>query len=197
MVKLLKLACRKVALVKQIERSRNRLYGMAYAWSHDQMLADDLVQETQIRALQKLDQLRDETAFDGWIYMILNNVWLAHLRKTRPSEDIEQLVVSGNDCPVHELLLIQIDQMVMAGMAKLPNAQRQVISLVDLDGLSYAEVMGVLQIPIGTVMSRLNRARSALSKSIKQSRIESKNNIHVAYSANKKNIDTNLRVVKR
>ena len=51
-------------------------------------------------------------------------------------------------------------------MSALPNAQRQVVSLVDLDGLSYSEVADILQIPIGTVMSRLNRARSTLAESI-------------------------------
>lgn len=134
------------------------------------MLADDLVQEALMLALQKLHQLKDEEAFDGWIYAILNNVWLTHLRKMRPSEDIDQVVIADAASPEHELLMKQVDFMVRSAMASLPNAQRQVVSLVDLEGLSYAEVAEILQVPIGTVMSRLNRARSALAKVITQKR---------------------------
>jgi len=193
MVKVFKLACRKVALVKRIESSRSKLYRMAYAWSHDAMLADDLVQEALILALQKIDQLKDEAAFDGWVYAILNNVWLSYLRKSRPSEDIERIVVADGASPEYEMLVQQIDLMVHSAMARLPNAQRQVVTLVDLDGLSYSEVAGILQLPIGTVMSRLNRARIALSASIKKSRHQPENSRYTSQKVSKQN---KLRVVK-
>lgn len=169
-MKLFKLACRKVALVKRIEGSRSKLYRMAVAWSHDPMLADDLVQETLMLALQRVHQLKNDEAFNGWIYTILNNVWLGHLRKARPTEDIDQLVVADNASPEHETLLQQVDLMVRSAMSGLPNAQRQVVSLIDLDGLSYSEVSDILQIPIGTVMSRVNRARTALAGALVKQR---------------------------
>ena len=165
-----KLACRKVALVKRIEQSRSKLYRMALAWCHDPMLADDLVQEALMLALQKIHQLNNDAAFNGWIYTILNNVWLGYLRKSRPTEDIDKIIVADSASPEHEVLLVQIDFVVRSAMAGLPNAQRQVVSLVDLDGLSYSEVADILQLPIGTVMSRLNRARKALSSSIIKNR---------------------------
>lgn len=130
------------------------------------MLADDLVQEALILALQKIHQLNNDEAFNGWIYTILNNVWLGYLRKSRPTEDIDNIVVADSASPEHEILMQQVDFMVRSAMAGLPNAQRQVVSLVDLDGLSYSEVADILQLPIGTVMSRLNRARTALGSSI-------------------------------
>ncbi len=167
---ILKLACRKVVLIRRVEGSRKRLYRMALAWSHDPMLADDLVQEAQMLALQKLHQLRDEQAFDGWIYTILNNVWLSYLRKCRPNEDIDQVVVSDAISPESVVLLQQVDNMVRNAMGRLPNAQRQIISLVDLEDMSYREVADVLNVPIGTVMSRLNRARTALAKIIEEDR---------------------------
>ncbi len=191
-----KLACRKVALVRRIEGSRAKLYRMAYAWSHDAMLADDLVQEAQMLALQKIDQLKDEAAFDGWIYMILNNVWLGYLRKSRPSEDIEMLVIADSSSPEHDLLVRQIDVMVRAAMASLPNAQRQVVTLIDLDGLSYSEVADILQVPIGTVMSRLNRARSALGKIINKTRIQQESVSQSIYTSQEKITHNKLRVVK-
>ena len=182
--------------MRRIESSRPKLYRMAYAWSHDAMLADDLVQEAQMLALQKIEQLKDEAAFDGWIYTILNNVWLGYLRKSRPSEDIELIIMSDNNTPEHEMLVSQVDLMVRSAMTGLPNAQRQVVSLVDLDGLSYSEVASILQVPIGTVMSRLNRARGALGKSIKKKKFEQQNKSHVAFKAQENNADNILRVVK-
>lgn len=181
-----KLACRKVALVKRIEQSRSKLYRMALAWCHDPMLADDLVQEALMLALQKIHQLNTDAAFDGWVYAILHNVWLGHLRKSRPTEDIDKIVVADSASPEHEILMQQVDFMVRSAMAGLPNAQRQVVSLVDLDGLSYSEVADILQLPIGTVMSRLNRARKALGSCITKNR-----NLHKDKFEQKK-----LRVVK-
>ena len=191
-----KLACRKVALVRRIEGSRSKLYRMAYAWSHDAMLADDLVQEAQMLALQKIEQLKDEAAFDGWIYTILNNVWLGYLRKSRPCEDIERVVIVDNSSPEHEMLVRQIDIMVRSAMSDLPNAQRQVISLIDLDGLSYSEVADILQVPIGTVMSRLNRARSSLGKTINKNRIQQESVSQSIYTSQEKFTHSKLRVVK-
>ena len=191
-----KLACRKVALVRRIEGSRSKLYRMAYAWSHDAMLADDLVQEAQMLALQKIEQLKDEAAFDGWIYTILNNVWLGYLRKSRPCEDIERIVIVDDSSPENEMLVRQIDIMVRNAMSALPNAQRQVVSLIDLDGLSYSEVANILQVPIGTVMSRLNRARSALGKAINKNRIQQESVSQSIYTSQEKFTHNKLRVVK-
>ncbi|VAW67219.1 hypothetical protein MNBD_GAMMA09-3069 [hydrothermal vent metagenome] len=188
-----KFACRKIALVKRIESSRTKLYRMAFAWSHDAMLADDLVQEALMLALQKFDQLKDESAFDGWIYTILNNVWLGYLRKSKPSEDIDNIVIADSASPEHEIYVQQLDLMVRDAMAGLPNAQRQVVALIDLDGLSYSEVAGILQVPIGTVMSRLNRARSALMSSIRKKRNQSEGVLYESQHSFTKN---KLRVVK-
>ena len=191
-----KLACRKVALVKRIEGSRTKLYRMALAWCHDPMLADDLVQETLMLALQKIHQLKNDAAFDGWVYTILNNVWLGYLRKTRPSEDIDQLVVADGASPEHEMLMQQVDLMVRSAMSSLPNAQRQVVSLIDLEGLSYNEVSEVLQVPIGTVMSRLNRARTALSTTIIKNRKIQKSSCVSKQAEIDKFEQNKLRVVK-
>lgn len=191
-----KLACRKAALVKRVERSRSKLYRMALAWCHDPMLADDLVQETLMLALQKIQQLKNDAAFDGWIYAILNNVWLGYLRKSRPSEDIDKIVIADNASPEHEILMQQVDLMVRSAMCSLPNAQRQVVSLIDLDGLSYSEVADILQVPIGTVMSRLNRARSLLSTTIIKNRQAQKSLSGSKQSTQDKHEQKKLRVVK-
>ncbi len=186
--------------MRRIEGSRKRLYRMALAWCHDMMLADDLAQETLVLAIQKIHQLKDEDAFDGWIYAILNNVWLSHLRKIRPNEDIDKVVVADSVSPENELLVQQVDLMVRSAMARLPNAHRQVVTLVDLENLSYKEVADVLQVPIGTVMSRLNRARSALGKIIESDRQQQRNRPErqgtCAASTSIENRTNALRVVK-
>lgn len=196
-LKIFKFACRKVALVKRIERSRSKLYRMAFAWSHDAMLADDLVQEALMLALQKIEQLKDESAFDGWMYTILNNVWLGHLRKSKPGEDIDNVVLVDSASPERAMLIQQVDLMVRDAMASLPNAQRQVVTLVDLDGLSYSEVAGILRVPIGTVMSRLNRARSALMANIARRRRQPENVLFSStHSGPRSGVHNKLRVVK-
>ncbi|VAW66752.1 hypothetical protein MNBD_GAMMA10-987, partial [hydrothermal vent metagenome] len=129
----------------------------------------------------------------GWMYTILNNVWLGYLRKAKPSEDIENVVIADGASPEHVMLVHQVDVMVRDAMAGLPNAQRQVVALIDLDGLSYSEVAGILQVPIGTVMSRLNRARCALRQSIARRRQQPEN---VLYCAQRAGIQNKLRVVK-
>ncbi|HED32956.1 MAG TPA: sigma-70 family RNA polymerase sigma factor [Gammaproteobacteria bacterium] len=170
---------------------------MAFAWSHDAMLADDLVQEALMLALQKIEQLKDESTFDGWMYTILNNVWLGHLRKSKPGEDIDNVVLVDNASPEQAMLTEQVDTMVREAMTSLPNAQRQVVTLVDLDGLSYSEVAGILRVPIGTVMSRLNRARNALMTKISRQRHPSENTLLSSlHSVQHSGVHNKLRVVK-
>ncbi len=196
-LKIFKFACRKVVLVKRIEANRSKLYRMAFAWSHDAMLADDLVQEALMLALQKIEQLKDESTFDGWMYTILNNVWLGHLRKSKPGEDIDNVVLVDNASPERAMLTEQVDTMVREAMTSLPNAQRQVVTLVDLDGLSYSEVAGILRVPIGTVMSRLNRARNALMTKISRQRHPSENTLLSSlHSVQHSGVHNKLRVVK-
>lgn len=151
-------------LMAEIEDSRDRLYRMAYAWSHDAALADDLVQETLERALARVDQLREVEKIGGWLFAILNRCWLDHLRGRRNEVDDELLADLPSDLPGPDIYAErnQTADRVRAAIAKLSAGQRQVLTLVDLEELSYGEVAVILSIPIGTVMSRLCRARSAL-----------------------------------
>ncbi len=145
-----------------LEQSRARLFRMAYAWCHNRALADDLVQETLAKAMQKSDQLRDPKARDAWLFSILTNCYRDHFRRQRAMEDIDDIELLHDSTPESENSQIQIVQKVRAAVARLPEGQRQVISLVDLEGFSYVEVSVILDIPIGTVMSRLCRARGAM-----------------------------------
>ncbi|MFO7542334.1 MAG: RNA polymerase sigma factor [Thiobacillus sp.] len=148
-----------------IEALRPVLYRIAYSWCHDAALADDLVQDTLSKAWTRRAQLREETALKAWMVTIMNHCWLDHLRRRRDFEDIEDWqdeLESSADSPEASCNREQVIAGVRAAVARLPLGQRQVLTLVDLEEFSYAEVSGILDIPVGTVMSRLSRARASL-----------------------------------
>ena len=151
-------------LVEQIQASRVRLYRLAFAWCHDASLADDLAQEALTRGLSRLDQLRDSARLMGWLFAILNRCWIDHLRGRREDLDDEMLAELPSDLrgPDGHAERQQTVNRVRAAVAALPLGQRQVVTLIDLEDFSYAEVAEILAIPIGTVMSRLCRARVSL-----------------------------------
>lgn len=147
------------------EALRPRLYRMAYAWSHDAALADDLAQEALARALERMAQLRDPEKLDAWLFRILANCWRDAMRSRFDAEDVDEIagaLASAEAGPEQLHAVSQVIGRVRAAVARLPLGQRQVVSLVDLEEFSYAEAAGILDIPVGTVMSRLCRARHAL-----------------------------------
>lgn len=153
-------------LQRKLEALRPRLYRLAYSWTHSKELADDLTQETLARAWKNLNQLHDPEGFDKWCFKILINCWRNHLRSRRELADIDDYVLQDRHTPesLHEQQ--RITEQVKQAIATLPQGQRQTVTLVDLEGLSYNEVAEVLEIPIGTVMSRLCRARKLLAERI-------------------------------
>lgn len=144
---------------------RPRLYRLAYAWCHDPHLADDLAQDALAKALTHMGQLREVQALEGWLFSILNNCWRDHLRAGREFEDIsemDELIFASEAGPEQQASRRQTRDRVRRAIACLPLGQRQVLTLVDLEECAYAQVAEILGIPVGTVMSRLSRARQAL-----------------------------------
>ena len=160
-------SCNDKFAIQRIQKHRSRLYRLAFSWCHDAMLADDLAQETLSKAIQKLHQLKDESLFDAWMFAILNNQWREYLRKSRPCEDIDELIFADNQTPDYWHDREQIVNDVRYAISDLPLGQRQVITLVDIESMSYLAVSEALEIPVGTVMSRLSRARTALQQKLK------------------------------
>jgi RNA polymerase sigma-70 factor (ECF subfamily) len=165
--------CSARSLRQQIAGSRDRLYKVALAWSGDAMVADDLVQETLETALDKSHQLREADRLYAWMYSIMNNYWRHYLRRQRPDCELDETQHASDSDPEalsgqHELVV-----RVRAAIARLPVGQREVLTLVDLEGFAYQEVADILEIPIGTVMSRLNRARGFLQTALRNIRPES------------------------
>lgn len=130
-------------------------------------LADDLVQAACERAILAADSFAPDSRFDAWMFRILRNLWIDHLRRQKtagPQADLEE--ASGISVPSGEAAsLARMDLLhVTAALQKLPDEQREVLVLVCVEELSYHDAAEVLSIPIGTVMSRLARARKNLAQ---------------------------------
>jgi len=147
---------------RKIAENRDRLYRVALAWCGDSPLADDLVQETLMISLQRINQLREQNRLNAWMYTILSNCWKQHLRRMRPTIDIDELDISSDSDAETGSIEQEIVENVRCAILKLPVGQRQAVTLVDLAGFSYSEVADILDIPIGTVMSRLYTSRNSL-----------------------------------
>jgi RNA polymerase sigma-70 factor (ECF subfamily) len=137
-----------------------------YAWSllRHRQDADDLVQDALVKALDFLPRRSRDTDIQPWLFAIMHNLFVSRWRAARrrisvfssqAAEGIEIAVPPGQDWSLAA-------QDVVRALDKLPMEQRQVILLVVVEGMTYDDVATVLSVPIGTVMSRLSRARDAL-----------------------------------
>ena len=124
--------------------------------------ADDVVQMALERALAKLDQWRSDARLDSWMFKIVRNVWIDELRLRGRRSKIFVEAEAGEN--VGEALIERASDLmaVQSAMARLPEEQRLAVSLVLVEGLPYKEAAEVLDIPIGTLTSRLARGREAL-----------------------------------
>jgi len=146
-----------------------RLRRFAYALTRNLELADDLVQDTCERALARADQWQPGTRLDSWMYRIAQNIWFdsgraAKVRGEKADlEDIADIAGSdGREVTENRLTLSSV----FAAIDRLPREQQVLVALVCVDGLSYKEAAVSLNLPIGTVMSRLSRARQAIASAL-------------------------------
>lgn len=147
-----------------------RLRRFAYSICGSRADADELVQEACERALSRVEQFVPGTRLDSWMFRIIQNVWIDGIRaraRRGADNDLEALAAVPHDARIAEQTEARTDlAIVRREVARLPNEQRLVLSLVVVDGMSYQEAASILGIPIGTVMSRLARARKRLAAAI-------------------------------
>ena len=155
-------SCHRKDVEKRLQDFQDRLYRSAYAMCHDANTAYDLTQETNLRVLEKHQQLRDPEDFPAWSYRILVNCCRDHFRQQRDTVTVDDDHHIDELTPERILREGQVVAMVRQAMEGLTLDQRCVLAFVDLEGLSYKQVSQILEVPIGTVMSRLARARRAL-----------------------------------
>jgi RNA polymerase sigma-70 factor (ECF subfamily) len=161
------------------------LQGVARRLTRNDADAEDLVAETVLRAWRALDTLECEAAFRSWIYRILNNTYISELRRADARPKTESMDVGDGDGEEAEFSLFEqmhqpfllwfgnpeqefLDKLLREdlerALASLPEHHRVVVILSDLEEFSYAEIAQTLAVPVGTVRSRLARARSALQR---------------------------------
>ncbi len=139
-------------------------YGVVLSGRRD--VSEDLVQATCLRALERSDQFQVGTHLDRWLFSILHSIWLNEVRARQIRQgagfvDAETALTFDGAAEMERgILAAQIVREVQG----LPEAQRETVFLVYVEGLSYREAADLLEIPIGTVMSRLASARTSLGK---------------------------------
>jgi RNA polymerase sigma-70 factor (ECF subfamily) len=147
------------------------LFSYALMLTRNRTEAEDLVQETYVRAIQAIDRLRENSNLKSWLFTILRNIWLNQLRKRKSTPQLVNMDGDGNTADgllghtrdSYDILVSNEDtERVRSAIQSLPIDFREIILLREFEELSYHEIATVLGCPAGTVMSRLGRARARL-----------------------------------
>jgi RNA polymerase sigma-70 factor (ECF subfamily) len=153
----------------------DRLYNFACWLTHDRHEAEDLVQETYAKALKGFSSFHPGTNFRAWIYKILRNAFLTSRSGLKATANVpldldseEDAFPTEKETPESILLQRSDSQLVQHALEGLPVAYREILLLCEVEEMSYLEISATLAIPMGTVMSRLSRARKALRGSLQQ-----------------------------
>lgn len=153
----------------------DQLYNFAHWLAQNRAEAEDLVQETYAKALKGFSSFQPGTNFRAWMYRILRNTFLTsrtglQAAKTVALDEEEEQSAALSDCETPEAILIERSdrQMVQEALSELPVRFREILLLCEVEEMSYQEIAEALSVPIGTVMSRLSRARGALRELLRQ-----------------------------
>jgi RNA polymerase sigma-70 factor (ECF subfamily) len=147
------------------------LYSYALVLTRNHVEAEDLVQETYVRAIRAMGRLRADSNMKGWLFTILRNIWFNQLRKRKNGPPMVELeadegianTIAEPSRNSHDLYVSKVEaEQVRQAIQELPVEFREIILLREYEDLSYQEIAGVLDCPVGTVMSRLGRARAKL-----------------------------------
>lgn len=149
----------------------NGLYSYALMLSGNRTEAEDLVQETCLRAIRAMERLRPESNVKSWLFTILRNIWLNQVRHWRTAPEMVELDLDADSAnqavdaakdPLAAYLSHFEREQVRIAIQQLPVESREIILLREYEGLSYQDIAAMVGCPVGTVMSRLARARSKL-----------------------------------
>jgi RNA polymerase sigma-70 factor, ECF subfamily len=147
------------------------LFGFAMALVRDEDRARDLVQDTAVKAIAARDVPTDGTAFRVWLFRILRNTFVDQTRRDRMTyvDPVDLETDAGDDGWKEERQITVIA--VRSAFAELSEPHRNVLALVDVAGMSYAEAADILDVPTGTIMSRVARARTSLLGEIEKGNV--------------------------
>lgn len=166
-----------------VEKYQNRVYAMVYGMVRNTEDARDLTQEAFVKAFRNLKSFRLESSFYTWLYRIAMNLAIDHTRKQkrRETKEFDEEIgtrdgdggisdLHRSQSPRKALERKQLMSAINEALQKLPDEQRQIVVLREVQGLSYREISEVMDIPEGTVMSRLYYARKKLQKLLERHR---------------------------
>jgi len=151
-----------------------RLYSFAGWLTQDRQEAEDLVQETYAKALRGFSSFQPGTNFRAWIYKILRNAFLTSRTGLKATATVpldlegeQETLPAVKETPESIMLQRSDGQLVQQALQRLPVAYREVLLLCEVEEMSYQEISATLGVPMGTVMSRLSRARKALGEDLR------------------------------
>ena len=142
-----------------------RLQRFSYALCGNMDSGNDLAQEACLRALSRIDQWQPGTRLDSWMFRITHNIWRDRGRAAKVRGNMIDISDAHNLSEVDGRQVVEGREtlaLVMKGIEQLPDDQKILIALICIDGLSYKEAAKIVEVPIGTIMSRLARARKSL-----------------------------------
>lgn len=158
-----------------IEAYQKKIFNLAFRMIGNYDDAGDLAQEAMIRIFKSISNFKEQSSLSTWIYRITTNVCLDEIRKKKNRKvlsldeeihaedgDMQRQIMSDDPLPDELMEKEELRQIISNAIESLPEDQRLVITLRDIQGLSYDEIAKVLDCPAGTVKSRINRARFAL-----------------------------------
>ena len=154
----------------RLEAYLKRLYGYAFSLTNDAVRSEDLVHDTAVKALAARRVPRDEAAYRSWLFKILRNTLTDQARRSPPrSAEVDASEIDNEDVwsrwsESHTVNTITV----RIAFAELAENHREILAAIDVAGLTYAEASELFDVPVGTVMSRISRARTALYKRVQE-----------------------------
>ncbi len=162
------------AFEKLVGLYEKKVYNLAFRMVGNHEDASDIAQEAFLKVYTSLDQFRGESSFSTWLYRVVSNACLDELRRrarhkvvsidtpVSPEDPSPRQIPSNDPEPGHRIEKAEVRESVQQGIKELPDDHRIILVLRDIQGLSYEEIAQILNMPLGTVKSRLNRARLGL-----------------------------------
>jgi RNA polymerase sigma-70 factor (ECF subfamily) len=170
---------RLAAFEELVERHQSQIYRVAYRLTGNHDDAEDLAQEAIVEAFHAFDRYQPGTYFDRWLYRIMSRTYIDIVRRRnrRPmisldapiggeGDPLVALMGDSRDDPQQRTEATDLEATIQAALDRLPEEFRAAVVLADIEGLSYDEVAHALRCPVGTVRSRLHRARQALREEL-------------------------------
>jgi RNA polymerase sigma-70 factor (ECF subfamily) len=161
------------AFEELVRVQQHRVYGLALRMLGNAAEAQDVAQEVFLRAHRGLADFRGDARLSTWLYAIASRLCLTRLaggerRRTRDGEDVLGRLADGQPGPDEALERGELQEALRRAIAELPDERRVVVLLRDVEGLAYEEIAGALELPVGTVRSRLHRARLDLKEKLER-----------------------------